>query len=311
MAAKRRADNLFQLCERRGRCELRIDVIALCAQQQTLGFKKRKDAGLPGCIGGGGKLHVSLRLRDEFVPMLASLKFAVSGGAAMPVEVMKQFEDKFGKLIYEGDGPTECSPVTCVNPIYGQRKPGTVGLPVPGVAMRILDESGQELPNGQIGEICVKGPNVMKGYWNLPEQTQESFFGDWFRTGDLGTEDADGYFAILDRKKDMIIVNGMNVYPSMIEEILYQHPSVREAAVVGEAHRLHGEIPIAYVSLKQAQTASSTELTAHCRDHLGRHEIPRKICFMDELPKNATGKIMKRQLRRQGELERGIDIDSR
>ena len=148
----------------------------------------------------------------------------------------------------------------------------------------------------------------MKGYWNLPEQTQESFFREWFRTGDLGTEDPDGYFTIVDRKKDMIIVNGMNVYPRMIENVLHQHPAVREVAVVGEPHRLHGEIPMAYVACEQEQSVSSADLTSLCRAHLGRHEIPRKIVFMNELPKNATGKILKRQLRRHGELERGIDI---
>ena len=259
-------------------------------------------------MGVPSMFNVLLRLRDEFVPKFSSLKFAVSGGAAMPVEIMAQFEKRFGKLIYEGDGPTECAPVTCVNPICGQRKPGSVGLPVPGVAMKIMDESGHELPHDQIGEICVKGPNVMKGYWNLPQQTQESFFGEWFRTGDLGAEDADGYFTIVDRKKDMIIVNGMNVYPRMIEDVLYQHPAVFEVAVVGEPHRLHGEIPIAYVACEQGHSVSPVELTSLCRAHLGQYEIPRRMVFMEALPKNATGKILKRQLRRQGELERGIDI---
>ncbi|MCF7976116.1 MAG: long-chain fatty acid--CoA ligase [Phycisphaerae bacterium] len=260
-------------------------------------------------MGVPSMFNVLLRLRDEFVPKLSCLKFAVSGGAAMPVEIMQQFEDRFGKLIYEGDGPTECGPVTCVNPIGGQRKLGSVGLSVPGVAMKIMDESGHERPHNQIGEICVKGPNVMKGYWNLPQQTRESFFGDWFRTGDLGTEDPDGYFTIVDRMKDMIIVNGMNVYPRMIENVLCQHPVICEAAVVGESHRLHGEIPVAYVTCEQGQAVSPAALMSLCKAHLGRHEIPRKIIFMEQLPKNATGKILKRQLRRQGELERGIDIE--
>jgi long-chain acyl-CoA synthetase len=255
--------------------------------------------------------NVMLRLRDEFIPKLDSLKFAVSGGAAMPVEVMKQFEARFGKLIYEGDGPTECSPVTCVNPIYGRRKLGTVGLPIPGVAMKIMDENGRELPRGMIGEICVQGPNVMKGYWNQPEETGASFFGEWFRTGDLGTEDDDGYFSILDRKKDMVIVNGMNVYPRIIEEVLYRHPAIKEAAVVGEAHKLHGEIPIAHVVCEDGSDLSATQVKSFCQDHLGRHEIPRKVLFMESLPKNSAGKINKRALRRQGEIERGIDIKVR
>lgn len=252
--------------------------------------------------------NVMLRLGDEFVPKLSSLRFAVAGGAAMPLEVMNRFETRFDKLIYEGDGPTECSPVTCVNPIHGLRKPGSVGLAVPGVDMCIMDKSGRELPKGKIGEICVRGPNVMKGYWNRPDETAKSFFGTWFRTGDLGTEDEDGYFFIVDRIKDMIIVNGMNVYPRMIEEVLYQHPKIHEAAVVGEANKLHGEIPVAYIALQEEAELDAAQVQAFCRQYLGRHEIPRRVQFLPALPKNPTGKILKRALRKQGELERGIDI---
>jgi len=252
--------------------------------------------------------NVMLRLGHDFTSKLSSLRFAVSGGAAMPLEVMNRFETRFDRLIYEGDGPTECSPVTCVNPIHGLRKPGSVGLAVPGVDMCIMDESGKELPRGTIGEICVRGPNVMKGYWNQPDETRKAFFGEWFRTGDLGTEDEDGYFFIVDRIKDMIIVNGMNVYPRMIEEVLYQHPAIHEAAVVGEPHKLHGEIPVAYVSLEEAGELTAPQVQAFCRQHLGRHEIPRRVLFLPALPKTPTGKILKRELRKQGELERGIDI---
>ena len=248
-----------------------------------------------------------LRLPDSAAPKLASLRYAISGGAALPVRVLEDFEQKFGKAIYEGDGPTECSPVTCVNPIGGRRKPGTVGRPVPQVEMRILDDGGRELPHGQVGELCVRGPNVMAGYWKLPEDTQAAFFGGWFRTGDLGTEDDDGYFAIVDRKKDMIIVNGMNVYPRIIEEVLYRHPAVREAAVVGEPDDLHGEIPVAFVALKEDAAATAADLRGWCREHLGRHEIPRRMEFRPELPKNAAGKILKRELRAAGEIERGVD----
>ncbi len=248
-----------------------------------------------------------LRLPEAQVAKFASLRYAVSGGAALPVEVLEQFERKFSKVIYEGDGPTECSPVTCVNPIGGRTKPGTVGRPVPFVEMQIRDDAGAALPHGQIGEICVRGPNVMKGYWNLSEDTRAAFFGDWFRTGDLGTEDDDGYFSIVDRKKDMIIVNGMNVYPRVIEEILYQHPAVREAAVVGEPDELHGEIPVAFVAPKEGAAVTAADLRTFCREHLGRHEVPRKVFFRPELPKNAAGKILKRELRLAGELERGVD----
>lgn len=250
--------------------------------------------------------NVMLRLPDNAVPKLASLKYAVSGGAAMPMEIMRQFEAKFGKLIYEGDGPTECSPVTCVNPIGGKRKPASVGLPVPDVEMKIVDDHGQEVPHGTVGEIVVRGPNVMKGYWNQPAETAASFFGEWFRTGDLGTEDDDGYFCIVDRKKDLVIVNGMNVYPRVVEEVLYQHPAVREVAVVGQPDELHGEVPVGYVALKDGATATPEELRRFCRDNLGRYEVPRQIHLLPALPKNAAGKIMKRELRKGGEFERGV-----
>ncbi|MEM7392482.1 MAG: long-chain fatty acid--CoA ligase, partial [Verrucomicrobiota bacterium] len=250
---------------------------------------------------------VLLRLPDSEVPKLESIRYCVSGGAAMPVEVMKRFEDKFGKLIYEGDGPTECSPVTCCNPIGETRKPGSVGKVVPNVEMKIMDDDGKELPRGEIGEICVRGPNVMKGYWNRPEETAESFFEDWFRTGDLGNEDEEGYFFIVDRKKDMIIVNGMNVYPRVVEEVLYKNEEIQEAAVVGEPHDTHGEIPVAYVALKEGSELNTADVRNFCREHLGSYQVPRKVLFLDELPKNATGKILKRELRKEGELERGVD----
>ena len=259
-------------------------------------------------FGVPSMFSVLLRLPDSEVHKFSSIRFCVSGGAAMPVEVMKQFEEKFGTIIYEGDGPTECSPVTCVNPIGGITKPGSVGLEVPNVEMRILDDQAEEKPVGEIGEICVKGPNVMKGYWGAPEQTAESFFGDWFRTGDLGTMDEDRYFYIVDRMKDMIIVNGMNVYPRVVEEVLYQHEAIAEAAVVGEPSGLHGEVPVAYIAVKDGVEPDQAVLRAFCRENLGRHQIPKRFHFMDELPKNAAGKILKRELRKAGEMERGVDL---
>jgi long-chain acyl-CoA synthetase len=217
---------------------------------------------------------VLLRLPDTEIAKFAPLKFAVSGGAALPVEVMRQFEAKFGKLIYEGDGPTECSPATCMNPIGGVRKPASVGLPVPMVEMKIVDDCGNELAHGAVGEIVVRGPNVMKGYWNHPEETKEAFFGEWFRTGDLGTEDDDGYFCIVDRKKDMIIVNGMNVYPRIVEEILYQHPAVREAAAWASPTSCTARSPSPSSHLRRARrrprrrcasTAATTSAGTRCR----------------------------------------------
>jgi len=239
-------------------------------------------------------------------PDLSSLRLCVSGGAALPVEVMQRFEERYGLPIYEGDGPTECSPVTCVNPIGGVRKPGSVGRPIPGVEMKIVDDDGNELPLGEVGEIVVRGDNVMKGYFHLPQATAEAFFGEWFRTGDLGHVDEDGYFFIVDRKKDLLIVNGMNVYPRHVEEVIYRHPAVAECAVVGEPHRLHGEVPRAVVVLKEGRAATSDDILQFCRQYLGRYQVPRRVDFMEALPKNAAGKILKRELTRRGEVERGV-----
>ena len=247
-----------------------------------------------------------LRLDDGALAQWASVRLCVSGGAALPAAVMAAFEERFQVPIVEGDGPTECSPVTCVNPPEGPRKPGSVGLPIPGVEMRILDPSGRELPDGTAGEVCVRGPNVMKGYLNLPEATREAFFGDWFRTGDLGLRDADGYFHLVDRIKDLIIVNGMNVYPRIIEEVLYAHPAVAEAAVVGDQDPRHGEVPVAHVALKPDLTLDVAELRDWCRARLGRHEVPRRFELHRVLPRNAAGKILKRELRRGGERECGV-----
>jgi len=254
---------------------------------------------------------VLLRLDDAAVARWKSVRLCISGGAALPQAVMTAFEERFGIPILEGDGPTECGPVTSVNPPAGPRKPGSVGPPIPGVEMRIADIDGRTLPDGEHGEVCVRGPSVMRGYWNLPDETAQSFHDDpagpWFRTGDLGRRDADGWFYLVDRIKDLIISNGMNVYPRIIEEALVRHPGVAEAAVVGEPHRVHGEIPVAHVTLVSEGAVDAAVLKDWCRKHLGRHEIPRRIEIIAALPKNAAGKVLKRELRRAGEIERGID----
>ena len=225
----------------------------------------------------------------------------------MPVELMKRFEQRFGVLIYEGDGPTECSPVTCVNPLNGKRKHASVGLPLARVEMSIRDEHGREVATDAIGEICVRGPSIMKGYWKRPAETAESFYDDWFRTGDLGYKDTDGYFFIVDRIKDMVIVNGMNVYPRKVEDVLYQDPRILEAAVIGEPNETHGEIPVAFIVLQAEQSATAADMRKFCAQRLGNFEVPRKFIFVDALPKNAAGKILKRELRKHGEIERGVD----
>jgi len=268
------------------------------------------DHGATIFLGVPSMYNLLLRLEEQARNQWASVRFCVSGGAAMPQALMASFEEGFGIPILEGDGPTECAPVTCVNPLAGPRKPGSVGLPIPGVEMRIADPDGTWLADGEHGEVCVRGANVMQGYWGLEAQTRESFFGDWFRTGDLGYRDADGYFFLVDRIKDLIISNGMNVYPRVIEEVLYRHSDIADAAVVGEPHWLRGEIPIAFVVPKPGMKIDPARVRDWCKEHLGRHEIPRRIELREDLPRNAAGKILKRELRRHGELERGVDSQS-
>lgn len=257
-------------------------------------------------LGVPSMYNLILRLPDAQAAKWQTIRYGVSGGAAMPAALMARFESRYGFPIVEGDGPTECSPVTCVNPIAGVRKPASVGLPVPSVDMAIFDDNGEPLSGEEIGEICVRGPNVMKGYWHMPEATAETFFGDWVRTGDLGYIDADGYIFMVDRKKDMVIVNGMNVYPRMVEEVLFQHPDIQDAAVVGEPHPSHGETVVAHIVVRDDASLTVAEVKSWCREHLGRHEVPRKVVLRESLPKNATGKVLKRELRKEGEVERGV-----
>lgn len=228
---------------------------------------------------------------------LSSLRLAVTGGAPMPAELMRRFEAAFGCIVLEGNGPTETSPVSYVNPAHGERKPGSVGLPLPGVEVRVVSETDQAVPAGTIGEICVRGPNVMRGYWRRPEETATALRGGWFHTGDLGYRDADGYVFIVDRKQDLILVGGLNVYPSEIEGVLSRHPAVAEAAVVGRPHPLRGEQVVAIVVLRAGAGATSSELSSWCRDRLAAYKCPRRIEFLSELPRSASGKVAKGALR--------------
>jgi long-chain acyl-CoA synthetase len=216
----------------------------------------------------------------------------------MPVEIMHKFEKKYGIIILEGNGPTETSPVSYVNPPY-LRKIGSVGPPLDGVRVRILDENEVELPVDAIGEICIQGPNVMQGYLNHPEATAEAMKGGWLHTGDLGKVDQDGYVYILDRKKDMIIVGGLNVYPREVEECLYKHPKVAAVAVIGVPDDLHGEIPIAIIVLKPGESNDPKEYILHCRKSLANYKCPRRVVFAEKLPLTATGKVDKKQLRKE------------
>jgi long-chain acyl-CoA synthetase len=220
----------------------------------------------------------------------SSLKICVSGGAALPVEVLRGFEDKFGCKVLEGYGLSETSPVASFNHPERERKPGSIGTPIEGVEMKLADES-----NG-VGEIAIRGHNVMKGYWRNPESTADVMRDGWFHTGDMAQVDSDGYFFIVDRKKDMIIRGGYNVYPREIEEVLYEHPAVREAAVVGVPHGELGEEVGAAVVLKEGAQADAQELQAFVKEQVAAYKYPRHIWFVDELPKGPTGKILKREI---------------
>jgi long-chain acyl-CoA synthetase len=227
---------------------------------------------------------------------LSALRVCISGGAALPVEVMKGFEAAFGCIVLEGYGLSETSPVACFNHPSRERKPGSIGTPIRGVEMRVVDSEGADCPPGDAGEIAIRGHNVMKGYWGRPEATREAIPDGWFRTGDVGRIDEDGYFTIVDRKKDLIIRGGYNVYPREIEEVLYEHPAVAEAAVIGMPHPELGEEIAAAIALKPGATATAQELREFVKGQVAAYKYPRHVWFVDELPKGSTGKVLKREI---------------
>ncbi len=228
-----------------------------------------------------------------------NLRLCASGGAAMPVEVMKAFEAKFNVAILEGYGLSETSPVATFNRMDKVRKPGSIGLPVWGVEIRIVDEEDSDVPVGALGEILIRGHNVMKGYYNKPEANEAAFRNGWFYTGDIGKFDEDGYIYIVDRVKDMIIRGGFNVYPREIEETLVAHPDVSLAAVIGIPHQQYGEEIKAFIVLKDGAQVTADELIAWSKENMAAYKYPRRIEFRDTLPMNATGKILKTELRKE------------
>ncbi len=227
----------------------------------------------------------------------ASLRLCASGGAPMPVELLQEFEAAFNVRILEGYGLSEASPVVSFNQLQRPSKPGTVGLPIFGVDVRCVDEHDRPLPPGGRGEVIVRGPNVMKGYYGRPEATAEAMRGGWFRTGDIGQFDTDGYLAVVDRKKDMILRGGFNVYPREIEEVLLTHPAVAQVAVIGVPDPRLGEEVKAIVVPRRGATVTADELMAWGREQMAAFKYPRIIEFRDTLPISATGKILKRELR--------------
>jgi long-chain acyl-CoA synthetase len=286
--------------------------------------------GLNSCMKAGGTLTLIPRFdpdkaleiieRDRvtvfegvptmYVAMLHSekeadtscLRLCVSGGSAMPGEVLRAFEEKFGCKILEGYGLSETSPVASFNHPDRERKVGSIGTPVAGVEMRCVDEDGNDVPEGEVGEIAIRGHNVMKGYWRKDDATAEAIKRGWFHTGDMAKVDEDGYFFIVDRKKELIIRGGYNVYPREVEEVLYQHPAVQEAAVVGVPDDKMGEEVGAAVVLKPGEDVSADELRDYIKDEVANYKYPRRIWFVDELPKGPTGKILKREVELPSEV---------
>jgi long-chain acyl-CoA synthetase len=233
---------------------------------------------------------------------LTSIKGCFSGSAPLPLEIIRDFENRTGAVIVEGFGLTEASPVTHVNPFSGgKRKVGSIGIPISDTECRIvnLDDGNTDVPVGESGELLVRGPQVMKGYRNNPEETTNTLADDWLHTGDIAKMDEDGYFYIVDRKKDMIISGGCNVYPRDIEEVFYEHPKIKEACAIGIPHPTRGESVKVFTVLKQGQTATQEELIEFCTDKVAKYKLPTEIEFRDDLPKTNVGKILKKELREE------------
>jgi long-chain acyl-CoA synthetase len=241
----------------------------------------------------GAMLHHPEREQSD----VSSLKICVSGGSAMPVELLRGFEEAFGCKVLEGYGLSESSPVASFNHADRERKPGSIGTPVEGVEMKVVDDDGNEVAQGEVGEIVIRGHNVMKGYWERDDATRETIKDGWLHTGDMGKTDEDGYFYVVDRKKELIIRGGYNVYPREIEEVLYEHPAVREAAVLGVPHDEYGEEVAAAVALKDGETADPEELRDFVKAQVAAYKYPRQIWVVDDLPKGPTGKILKREIK--------------
>ena len=229
---------------------------------------------------------------------LSSIRLCVSGGAGLPSDVQARFEEMSGGKLVEGYGLSEASPLVSVNPIFGHRKNGTIGVPVSDTEVRVVDgDTGATLPQGEVGELSVSGPQVMQGYWNKAEETANVLQDGWLKTGDMAVMDEDGYFTIVDRKKDLILSAGMNIYSREVEEVLYQHPGVQDAAVVGVPSKVRGEVPKAFIVLKEGHELTQRDVIRFCHGKLARFKIPRHVEFRDELPKSAIGKILKRLLK--------------
>jgi len=239
---------------------------------------------------------------------LRSLKGAISGAAALPLEVQKRFEQLTGAQIVEGYGLTEASPVTHCSPLGGERRPGSIGIPLPSTEAAIFDqETGtRRLGPGEAGELAIRGPQVMRGYWKRPDETAQVLRDGWLFTGDVACVDEDGYFSIVDRKKDMIISGGMNVYPRDVEEPLYQHPKVKEVVAVGIPDERWGEAVKVYIVLRDGESATVQEIVDYCHIRMARYKVPKFVEFRRELPKSLVGKILRRRLLEEEEIRQAV-----
>jgi long-chain acyl-CoA synthetase len=262
-----------------------VQALSIIANDRVTGF-----LGVPTMYMG----LLAVKNRERFDT--SSLRIAVSGGASLPVEVLRGVEQAFGFRLLEGYGLSETSPVASFNHPDRPSKPGSVGTPIRGVEFGLRDENDREVAEGEIGEIVIRGENVMKGYWNQPEATAEAMRGGWFHSGDLARRDEDGFYFIVDRKKDMIIRNGYKVFPREVEEILYAHPAVAEAAVFGVPDAMCGEEVAALVTLKEGASASDDELRDYVKGQIAAYKYPRIVRF-GPIPKGPTGKILKREIK--------------
>lgn len=252
----------------------------------------------PTLFHGVPTMYIALLNTPELARVdFRSVRAGISGAMGLPLEVQRQWESVTGGRLVEGYGLTEASPVTHCNPLYGVRKPGSIGIPVPDTDARVVDpETGAPLPAGEVGELEVRGPQVMQGYLHRPDETSKVLHDGWLRTGDMARMDEDGFFYVVDRKKEMINVGGLKVFPREVEEVLYQHPAVREAAAIGIADPTRGEVVKAFVALKEGQHATPEELIEFCRQHLAPHKVPRAVELRPQLPKTLIGKVLRRAL---------------
>lgn len=251
----------------------------------------------PNLFMGVPAMYGAITLRQQH-PDMSSIKACMSGSAPLPPAIQKNFEYLTGGKLAEGYGLSEASPIVCCNPIYGNVKNGSIGLPFPDTDVRIVDpQTGTDVKPGEVGELIVKGPQVMQGYWEQPEETALVLHNGWLHTGDLVWMDEEGYVYIADRLKDLIITGGEKIYPKEVEDLLYTHPAVKEAAVIGVPHPLRGEVPQAYIVVKDGHKPGERELRQFCAAHLTKYKVPHGFKFVDSLPRNSMGKILKRVLR--------------